>query len=800
MTAANSALGVNNNQAKLQADSAQLRKRPLTSLRARLSLILILSLIPAALYLLIDVLAIRQQVRADAEAELLRTAQLVANTYSQQVAETHRMLEMIAQFPEIQSGDAAACSQRLAQLTELYQPRYRGLGVVDLQGNMFCTSAPITGTVNVADRIWFKEALRTGQAAIGEFAVSRPVGDATLGLSYPVRDASGKIVRVVANGMVLSILQAQANQLPLPQDAALTITDRNGVILVRVPGADKWVGKPQSPGLLKHMYALGTGIVETIGVDGIMRMYAFTPVLGPGEADVWLSVGRTLDVVYAGVWQRVVRDLLGVGAILLTAMVGIWFASNRLLLRRIDELAEASGQLAAGDWQARVPPPSARGRSDELDRLALAFNHMAGSVQQARDEAEQAAMQVNQLQQFTATLGRTLTYQQVSEVLLSELCAITGAAAATLAVLNEEGSEFRLMAQNALDPEKVQPWVRFSAKDATPMGDAVRTGELVLLPSRAETVARYPALMARAKPQHQAWVAIPCMLDGRGVGAVGLNFDHDLTPGELEGELLLALGQQCAQALERARLYEAEQDARLQLEERVAERTAELERSNRELNQFAYVASHDLKAPLRAIDQLATWISEDVGERLPAESAAHPAKLRGRVRRMEKLLDDLLAYSRAGRIRPAVESVNVNLLVHDIVALLAPPAGFVVRTGTLPVLCTPRVSLELVLRNLIGNALKHHQGDVGQIEITAVEQDEWVEFAVHDDGPGIAPQYHERIFEMFQTLRPRDEVEGSGMGLALVKKLVESYGGTITVESAAGHGATFRFTWPREVK
>lgn len=234
------------------------------------------------------------------------------------------------------------------------------------------------------------------------------------------------------------------------------------------------------------------------------------------------------------------------------------------------------------------------------------------------------------------------------------------------------------------------------------------------------------------------------------------------------------------------------------LERRVAERTAELHRSNQELDQFAYVASHDLKAPLRGIANLATWIEEDVGAALPPESRRHLALLRGRVQRMERLLDDLLAYSRIGRVEAAPERLDPAEVVHDVVELLAPPEGFTVRVrGPMPVLVTPRAPFEGVLRNLIHNAIKHHHRERGTVVVSARETgDGFVQFTVADDGPGIAPAYHERIFRLFQTLRPRDEVEGSGMGLAYVKKAVETMGGTVRVESEPGRGAAFRFTWP----
>jgi len=237
------------------------------------------------------------------------------------------------------------------------------------------------------------------------------------------------------------------------------------------------------------------------------------------------------------------------------------------------------------------------------------------------------------------------------------------------------------------------------------------------------------------------------------------------------------------------------------LDQRVRERTIELERSNRELDQFAYVASHDLKAPLRAIVNLAGWIAEDVGPALPAPSLEHLHKLRGRALRMERLLDDLLTYSRIGRQLGVIEPVRVDLLLQDTIDLLGLPTGFTVTvTDAMPVLLAPRTPLELVFRNLINNAIKHHhQPAQGIVRIAAQGLGDFIEFTISDNGPGIAPQYHERIFGMFQTLRPRDEVEGSGMGLAIVKKAVEYHGGLIRVESAVGAGTTFRFTWPKQV-
>jgi len=226
----------------------------------------------------------------------------------------------------------------------------------------------------------------------------------------------------------------------------------------------------------------------------------------------------------------------------------------------------------------------------------------------------------------------------------------------------------------------------------------------------------------------------------------------------------------------------------------------ELSRSNTDLEQFAYVASHDLKSPLRAIDSLAGWLQEDLAEVLVGDSRKHLDLLRQRTRRMERLLDDLLAYSRAGRVPADIVRVDVARLLAEIVEMIGAPAGFVVQARPpLPVFATAVTPLRQVLTNLIANAIKHHDRPAGGIELAVREAGEWYEFTVADDGPGIAPEFHERIFGMFQTLRPRDEVEGSGIGLALVRRIVTRYGGTAEVECRQPRGSRFRFTWPRQI-
>ncbi|QEG41874.1 Phytochrome-like protein cph1 [Roseimaritima ulvae] len=233
----------------------------------------------------------------------------------------------------------------------------------------------------------------------------------------------------------------------------------------------------------------------------------------------------------------------------------------------------------------------------------------------------------------------------------------------------------------------------------------------------------------------------------------------------------------------------------------IRQTVTELERSNRDLDDFANIASHDLRSPLRGIAHLAEWTIEDAGDRLPSTCTEHLQKMQDRIELMDGLLRDLLAYSRAGKIDDRLVTVDTNELVQQLASLLDRPAEFGVHIeGDLPSFETLRTPLETCLRNLMANAIKHHDRSDGTVTISATVDSHFVHFVVADDGPGIAHAYHDRIFKIFHTLAAKDSGDsGSGVGLAIIKKTVESYGGSIGVESDIGQGARFILHWPRKI-
>lgn len=227
----------------------------------------------------------------------------------------------------------------------------------------------------------------------------------------------------------------------------------------------------------------------------------------------------------------------------------------------------------------------------------------------------------------------------------------------------------------------------------------------------------------------------------------------------------------------------------------------QLIKTNAELEQFAYIASHDLKAPLRAIERLATWIEEDNMEKLDEKSKEHLALLRQRTFRLSNLIDGILQYSRAGRLDLNIERVNIKELLKEILDNLNPEGRFEVHyPKRLPIFKTAKIPLIQVFSNLIGNAFKHHHRTKGTIEISVETTGGFYLFSIKDDGPGIAPEFFDKIFVVFQTLKSRDEMESTGIGLSIVKKIVESQGGKVMIKSKMGHGTTMSFTWPKYIK
>jgi PAS domain S-box-containing protein len=289
-----------------------------------------------------------------------------------------------------------------------------------------------------------------------------------------------------------------------------------------------------------------------------------------------------------------------------------------------------------------------------------------------------------------------------------------------------------------------------------------------------------------------AFAGYPLIVEDEALGVLAMFTRHPLS--EMDFAALGGVANALALGIHRKRLEEVRDRALTT----IADERRRLQIINLELDQFAYVASHDLKAPLRGVANLAQWIEEDLQEALGESTREMLALLRSRMHRMEALIDGLLQFSRAGRMRQKPEPVDVAQLVHETIELLSPPeSARILLPPELPTFTTEKLALQQVFLNLLSNALKYTQRADAQIRIAVGDEGDEFVFTVADNGPGIPAEFHDKIWGIFQTLHSRDRVEGTGIGLALVKKIVESRGGVAFVTSAEGQGAAFSFTWPK---
>ncbi len=276
------------------------------------------------------------------------------------------------------------------------------------------------------------------------------------------------------------------------------------------------------------------------------------------------------------------------------------------------------------------------------------------------------------------------------------------------------------------------------------------------------------------------------------IGAIGNYWSKIRRPTKEEVHILQVLADVTAVAIENANL-----DTQLK------QKIAMLENSNAALGRFAWISSHDLQAPLRAIENISQWIEESIQQKNYKDALEHIKSLNGRIERMDRLLKDILEYAKVEYIvNPYAdkERITGRQLIDDVIKYVAPPENFLIQVNEkFDSIMLPRMPLQQVFYNLLNNAVKHNnKKDGGTASVDCEDTQDKFIFTISDNGPGISPNEQEKLFEIFQDIKARDTHDSGGMGLALVKKILNAHGCDITVESFPGRGSIFRFTWPKD--
>ncbi len=483
-----------------------------------------------------------------------------------------------------------------------------------------------------------------------------------------------------------------------------------------------------------------------------------------------LTVGISYSRVYQPLWRNAIRILISTASQMFLFALVIWLIFQLMLTRHLITMAAYTKTLDI----ERLDTPLAIQRKewfssqpDELDQVVTAINDLRLRLHGDVTKQQQIEDELKQHQRFVERMVETTPNLLYIYDLIEH--------------------------RNVYANKEVAEFLGYSQEQIQAMGG--KLFELIMHPEdMPEILRRHQGLRSatdndvreltyRVKHADGQWhwlhsrdVVFSRDSDGQGTQILGVA--EDITKHKRAEEQIRALN--------------------ADLEQRVKQRTAELEAMNNELKSFAYIVSHDLKTPLRGISQLAYWLVQDYGEAFDEQGQKMVDLLINRVKRMDNLIEGILTYSRIGHLKEQRKYLDMTTLLKNVVDSISPPAHIQVRfENELPVIIGDETRITQVFQNLVDNAVKFLDKPQGMINILCEDLGDVWKFCVTDNGPGISEQYHEKIFQIFQTLEARDVRESTGVGLAVVKKIVEFYGGKIWLESTLHQGSSFYVTLPK---
>ncbi|MGQ2979203.1 MAG: sensor histidine kinase [Polaromonas sp.] len=706
------------------------------TIRSRLVLLTILCMAPAFLMAALVLIYDYRQQKAELIRESVAGARSLSRLVDRELATAQVSLSVLAVSPSLQTRDHAAF-QRQAQEV-LKRGFINNVALIDPSGQQLMNTAIPYGQPLPVTGVMaqVQRVLQTGQAETSGLVTGAVLKRRLISVMVPV--FSGQTVTHAMSGVILpEHFGKLLDSYGLPEDRITVIFDKSDTVVARSHEREQFLGKSIASGLSERLKQTSEGAFELLTLEGVPVLSSFSrsPVTGWGVA-IGIPVNSlTQDL------RQAMAVLLGVMALLIgLGVLGSWWMGGRIA-RAVRALQAPARDLGLGE-RIEVPPLDIREANEVGEELTRA-SALQQSTRKALTENE------TRLRSIVESAMDAIIAVDARQVIL-----MFNAAAETM---------FSCPASQAIG----MPLTRFIPK-------------------------RFHAHNAEVfQRQEQRQRAGDPALGAAGLTdvTVGLRMSGEEFPAEVSfssvhksGQLLHTLI--IRDVTSRVRAYKA------------------LERSNLDLQQFAYVASHDLKTPLRSIGGFVQLLERNHADKLDEKGLSLIHRTTAAVRRLEQLTEDLLSYARLEAEVRQFEPVDMGELASEVVHLLEATlqtAGASVVVHDLPRVRGDRTQLAQLMLNLVGNGIKYCRDPAPRVEISAVHQErEWV-FSVKDNGIGIDPRHHDKVFEVFKRLHSQSDYPGTGIGLAICRRVVEGHGGRIWISAHAGPGATFSFTIPDDM-